>query len=362
MAVEDSNSNAMVSVIIPVYNAGKTLDQCLRSVRGQSHRALDIICLNDGSTDDSLAIMRRHEHEDPRVRVVDKANEGYGATCNRGIELAQGTWIAIVEPDDWIGSDAYDSLLSAAGMNQCVDIIKAPWFEVAETGDGVEVERPCVLSGRLRSASKPFSIVSHPILLRVHPAIWSALYRASYLQKHRIRFREYPGAGWADNPFLIETMCQTSHILYVDIPFYRYRVDNPASSSNDARPEAAAVPFDRWMEMLEIIDRLGVDDEGVLAAHYARGFNYADDARCRFGFDNDLVQERIKRMFHLMDAEIVRGIPYISPARRRAFFRIRGERVPRVPLMGWFAYATREVFRILGSDGPGALARRLLRS
>lgn len=362
MITEQPAIDDTISIIIPVYNAERTLEQCLESVRGQGDQALDIICLNDGSTDGSLSILRRHEREDPRVRVVDKENEGYGATCNRGIDLARGSWIAIVEPDDWVDASAYEMLLAAAQRTgQAIDIIKAPWFEVSEGADGNEEERPCALMGRLNPPQRPFSVGAHPILLRVHPAIWSALYRASYLRERCIRFRELPGAGWADNPFLIESMCQTSSILYVNVPFYHYRVDNPSSSSNDARPEAVAIPFERWTEMLEILERLGIDDEGILSAHYARGFNYADDAKRRFGAENESVKQRIEQMFGLMVAGVVRRIPYLSPARRRGFFVTRGERVPHIPLLGWWAHGAREIAQALRSTGLKSLLRRLAR-
>ncbi|MBE6470032.1 MAG: glycosyltransferase [Coriobacteriaceae bacterium] len=363
MAGGSSFADATVSVIIPVYNAQETLDQCLRSVRGQSHSSLDIICLNDGSTDSSLAIMRRHESEDPRIRVVDKANEGYGATCNRGLDLARGSWIAIVEPDDWIGAKAFSTMLSAAyGAERMIDIVKTPWFDVSTGEGGNEAERPCVLAGRMSaSSSKTFSISEHPILLRVHPAIWSALYRTGFLRDRRIRFREFPGAGWADNPFLIETMCQADRILYVDEPFYRYRVDNPASSSHDVRPEAVAIPFDRWTEMLEVLDRLGIEDRRILSAHYARGFNYADDARRRFGSDNELVKRGVVQMFTRMDPSIVRRIPHLSPARRRMFFDVRGERAPYIPRLGWCAHVMGELVATFKAAGPISVLHRIIR-
>ena len=69
-----------ISVIVPICNVAAFLDQCLESIEYQTARDMEIICLNDGSTDDSLAIMKRHAAADARIRVVDKENEGYGAT------------------------------------------------------------------------------------------------------------------------------------------------------------------------------------------------------------------------------------------------------------------------------------------
>lgn len=104
----------LVSVIVPIYNAEPFLDQCLKSISSQTHKNLEIICLNDGSTDESLSIMQTHAAQDNRMRVIDKPNQGYGATCNRGIEEASGQWIAIVEPDDWIEPGMYADMLAFA--------------------------------------------------------------------------------------------------------------------------------------------------------------------------------------------------------------------------------------------------------
>ena len=95
-------SESLVSIIVPIYNAGPYLEQCLDSIVGQMHDNLEIILLNDGSTDNSLSIMQRYAANDNRIKIIDKQNQGYGATCNRGLTEATGTWISIVEPDDWI--------------------------------------------------------------------------------------------------------------------------------------------------------------------------------------------------------------------------------------------------------------------
>lgn len=90
------DAHALVSVIVPTYNTEAFLDQCLLSIRNQTHTELEILCVNDGSTDGSLAIMQRHAAEDARIRIIDKENGGYGAGCNRGIAEARGEWVSIL--------------------------------------------------------------------------------------------------------------------------------------------------------------------------------------------------------------------------------------------------------------------------
>ena len=120
-----------VTVIIPCYNTERFLDQALSSAEQNARCRLEILVLNDGSTDESLAIMRAHEARDPRVRVIDKANQGYGATINRGIDEARGVYVAILEPDDWVQPHMYDDLFAyARSFPQLPDIVKSPYWRV----------------------------------------------------------------------------------------------------------------------------------------------------------------------------------------------------------------------------------------
>ena len=87
------NHQPLVSLVVPIYNVADYLEQCLASIQSQSYTNLEIICLNDGSTDSSLALLEAYAARDGRIVIIDKENEGYGATCNRGIAAAHGKWI-----------------------------------------------------------------------------------------------------------------------------------------------------------------------------------------------------------------------------------------------------------------------------
>lgn len=318
--------DALVSVIVPTYNTEAFLDQCLNSIRNQTHRNLEILCINDGSTDGSLNIMKAHAAEDPRVRIIDKENGGYGAGCNRGIDEATGAWISIVEPDDWVDPTMYEDMLSfAAQFDQPIDIVKTPWWDIKYWDDpATEKAYPCMLTSRISRSRSPFTVHEQPNLLAYHPGIWSAIYRREFLIQKNVRFPEYPGAGWADNPFLIDTVCQASAILYLDRAYYRYRADLPGSTLNHATPAAVKLPFDRWLTMLDHVEKLGCAERPILEALYARGFTYADGAIYDDGRDNPLVQDGLERMFARMDAGIVLDSPWISGRRKKLFCEVTG--------------------------------------
>ena len=108
---------AKVSVIVPVYNVERYLEQCVNSILRQTLQDLEILLVNDASTDGSLALARRFE-SDPRVRVIDKPHGGLGDTRNWGAREATGEYLAFVDSDDWLEEDAFEHLAAAADADK----------------------------------------------------------------------------------------------------------------------------------------------------------------------------------------------------------------------------------------------------
>lgn len=326
-------SESLISVIVPIYNAQPYLEQCLNSIVGQTYKNLEIILLNDGSTDDSLTTIHSFAGNDARIKVVDKQNQGYGATCNRGIAEATGTWISIVEPDDWIEPNMYADMLAFAAKFEeegtPLDIVKTPYWRIWMPDTDEERKINCSYKGRIEPAQQPFAITDAAHLLCHHPSIWSAIYRKSFLDKHNIRFREIPGAGWADNPFLIETLCQTDRIGYFDIEYYCYREETPEKSKNFALNNTL-LPLERWNDMMDELERLGITDERILRAHNSRGFTYLSGIIEEVDLTHDNVREAAKHMFERMDADLVFTDSELSPGMKRLYADLRGIPCPKI--------------------------------
>ncbi len=327
---DTSRHNPLISVIVPTYNTERYLDQALTSIETQSYRELEIICINDGSTDGSLACMERHAERDPRIRVINKQNAGYGAGCNRGIDEAHGEWIAIVEPDDWIEQNMYaDMIAYAHSFATPIDIIKTAYWRIWMPDTPQQRKMNCSYKRRIHPPRQPFSIGDAAHLLCHHPSIWSALYRRAFLQERGIRFREIPGAGWADNPFLIETLCQTNNIVYLDRAYYCYREETPEKSKAFAK-RSTLLPLERWNDMADILERLHVHDPRILRAHNSRGFTYLSGIIEVVDFERDDVRIAAEHMFARMDANLVFSDPEISPGCKRLFAELRG--IPCPPI------------------------------
>ena len=120
-------SNIKVSIIIPIYNVEQYLRECLDSVINQTLKNIEIICVNDGSKDNSLEILQEYEKKDKRIIIIDKKNSGYGHSMNVGINKATGEYIGIVEPDDYVKTNMFEKLYNKANELN-LDFIKSDFY------------------------------------------------------------------------------------------------------------------------------------------------------------------------------------------------------------------------------------------
>ena len=256
-----------VSVIVPIFNVEQYLRQCLDSIIAQTEQNLEIICVNDGSTDNSGAIIREYAQKDSRIIIVDKENSGYGASMNIGLSKATGDYIAIVEPDDFIDRHMYEDLYKCATKNGNVDIIKSSyWQYFDDLGDGEKLLEAPILSA-CHPPKKIFDVWAYPEIIYHHPSIWSCLYRNEFLKRNNIRFVEAKGAGWVDNPFLFETFCRANSIMWLPKAYYNYRQTNPNASSF---LKDCTLPFQRTKEMLDFAEANNITDIRILGSVYKR--------------------------------------------------------------------------------------------
>lgn len=325
----------LVSVIVPIFGAEHTLDEALASIEVQSLQDLEIVCVNDASTDSSAHIIAAHAAQDSRYVVLDHTrNCGYGASMNDGIAAARGTWIAILEPDDYLLPDMYEQMLAAlhafTASTDEIDIVKTPYIRElrengAQRGDMPKELLNCRYRGLIKPASQPFNLTDPGVqhLLRHHPSIWSALYKRSFLLKHRILFHEYPGSGWADNEFFYDTLLRARSVVYLDEPFYVYREETEDEFMLFAK-DRKLLRFERWQGMADIIDALGINDESIRSAHIAKGFTYLGEQIATWGEDDAEVREAAKTMFARMDPGLVAREALIPPHLKALYFHERG--------------------------------------
>ncbi|MEG0324193.1 MAG: glycosyltransferase [Raoultibacter sp.] len=336
-----------VSVIVPIFNTEDYLEQCLTSIANQNLDGLEILCLNDGSTDGSLEIMQKFAANDTRFRIIDKPNEGYGTTVNRGIDLAQGEYIAIVEPDDYLCGPLHEKLYALAQSCNNPDIVKSAYWTVAEADNGSKTR--CGFWGRVKPSSEPFRIAQAPLLMRYHPSIWSALYRKAFLNAATIRFREVPGAGWVDNPFMVETYLKANSIIFTNDAYYCYREDRAGSSSvsiGDYR-----IPVDRWIEMDDIIKAEGLLDEQLLGIHAYRGFYCLSAARSAQNFNQADWSAAAQEVLLRMDPSIVARSPFISQSNKALYTELAKRELSQATRLPYYRMLAREAYWKIRQNG-----------
>lgn len=224
-------SNPKISIVIPCYNVEKFLRQCLDSVVNQTLKDIEIICVNDGSTDSTGDIINEYAENDSRFVAIHKENGGYGKGMNSGMNIATGKYFMIVESDDFIMPDSCEILYKTAEQFGA-DIVRSDYFDLsARSGKD---------SLTIKQMNKDFSYYYRPICpneeLEVYSFVmhnWTGIYNRDFIEKYHIRYNETPGASYQDNGFFFQVFSQAKKLVYIPRPCYCYRIDNPGSSIHD---------------------------------------------------------------------------------------------------------------------------------
>lgn len=232
-----------VSVIVPIYNVKKYIRQCLDSILAQTLHDIEIICVDDGSSDGSKKIMDEYAGKDNRIRVIHKENAGYGNSMNVGMDAAQGEYIGIVESDDSIAPDFFETLYDAAKEND-LDIVKSEcWF----CWDSYDYRHRFHYTG----LEKYFGQILNNDRLWLRCLflmnIWTGLYRQDMLLRNNIRFNETPGASYQDNGFWMQGMIYADRVMCLDYAGYLYRQDNETASVKDPKKIYTMVDEYEWL-------------------------------------------------------------------------------------------------------------------
>ncbi|MDT8303278.1 MAG: glycosyltransferase [Sedimentisphaerales bacterium] len=228
-----SSNKPAVSIIIPVYNLEKYLSRCIDSVINQTLRNIEIICINDGSTDRSLDILKDYATDDPRIRIIDKEKGGPGIARNIGIDEAVGEYIGFVDGDDWIEAEMHEKMHTAAKKN--ISDIHICTIKMMDA-DGKPIMLKCDYDKYLGEKYTDDSIVfnRHHIseeLFKVSRHAWNKIYKHSFLKKHNIRF--LPNKYYEDNIFFFMAFFKAERISITRNQFYNYYFKREGSASSN---------------------------------------------------------------------------------------------------------------------------------
>lgn len=233
-----------VSAILPLYKNEKYLAQCIDSVVNQSLKDIEIILCDKKASPKVTEIINSFADRDSRIKILSFADNGYGASVNRGIKAATGEYIAIIESDDFISSTMFEEMYNYAKQLDS-DVVKCTFFGYQDNGQKNEYPMTDYLDSILPK-NRNFTIKEYPQLLSVHASIWAALYKRKFLLEKSIKVVEANGAGYVDVGFRIDTLTKADSISWLRKAFYYYRTSNNDSSTTNWNPY---VMLTRWNEV-----------------------------------------------------------------------------------------------------------------
>lgn len=218
-----------VSIVVPIYNVERYLSECLMSIHKQSLKDIEVICVDDGSTDGSLNIVKKFAKRDGRFKYITKKNAGYGDSMNRGFDAASGEYIGIVESDDYVDPDMFEVLYSTAKKYDC-EIVKSDYYEF--TSKRKKKQKYINTPTSERYYNKELNHGNCNDLFHFRMNTWTGIYLRQFIVDNDIKHNLTPGAAYQDNGFWFQTLSMAEKIIFINRAFYHYRQDNPNSSIN----------------------------------------------------------------------------------------------------------------------------------
>lgn len=226
----NENVRPKVSVILPVYNVGKYLRQSLDSLINQTLPDIEIICVNDGSTDESYEILEEYKAKDSRIKVIHKENKGTGAARNDGLRIACGECIGFVDPDDWVKPNMFERLYN---------LIKEKNLDIAmcmpdgyDEKNGINAPFPYFVDANFENIPddrifnwRDLSPFSYPM------CVWNKLYTKELFDKNNIEFAE--GLDFEDHKVIFGTLLTAEKIFFIKEKLYVYRFNREGSVLTD---------------------------------------------------------------------------------------------------------------------------------
>lgn len=222
--------NPKVSVILPVYNVGKYLRQSLDSLINQTLKEIEIICVDDGSTDDSGDILEEYKLKDSRIKIIHKENKGTGAARNDGLRLAKGECIGFVDPDDWVKPEMYERLYN---------LIKEKNLDIAMCmPDGFDEKNQ-------KNTPFPYFVDSNFDIIpddkifnwrdlspfKYPMCVWNKLYTKELFDKNNIDFAQ--GLDFEDHKVIFGALLTAERIFFIREKLYVYRFNREGSVLTD---------------------------------------------------------------------------------------------------------------------------------
>lgn len=225
MTCENNNETPLVSIVVPVYNMGDSIKESVQSLLNQTYRNIEIILIDDGSTDDSLKVCRDLANKDNRLIVIHTPNQGSGPARNEGIKVASGRYIYFPDADDILSSDAIDIMLDAITSVANCDLVVFGFRSIRANGEEVSIK---VYEERIASGDE--LRLSYSECMGTHTkwgiqgAPWNKFFDLNVIRNNEI---EYPSLRrHQDEGFIGRYMCYATKVHFISDVLYSYKVND----------------------------------------------------------------------------------------------------------------------------------------
>lgn len=288
-----------VSIIVPIYNAENYLDKCIESLLNQTKKEIEIILINDGSTDNSEKIIK--SYKDKRIKYFKNENQGIGKTRNFGIEKATGKYLMFVDSDDYIDKNMAKLMFDKAFSNS-LDMVVCDYYKVINN-ENIEEKLP---------SFKPTTLKNSPNLLYdINLSPWNKIYKTSLIKDNNIRFVE--NLKYEDAPFVIEALDIANKIGKVNKCLNYYVIHGNSETT---------VRDKRVYDILKIIDRI---------RKYFKGKDYIKESLDKLTvriITNYTIQQRVQKDKKIGMQFIEEGFKYlkqeVSDYKNNKYYQSRG--------------------------------------
>ena len=276
-----------ISIIVPVYNGEKYLRDCVDGILGQTVSDLEILLIDDGSTDGSGAICDAYATKDKRVRVFHKENGGVSSARNLGLDNARGEWIAFVDSDDLVTPNFCEIMMD----NKSEDLIVCSFETLGNTEDKYILKDRCL-------SKKGFSIVINDYLSNIHfTTSWGKLFKKSILESCKLRFHQNINSA-EDTLFVYEYLQHISSILIKSDIAYLYRQTDGGLSHKNLSVDMA---IDTITTVVFVMRSLEKEYDTSLSCHLYNLVNYIYIRSIRFvqgNYSNILQRWKVIKTLH----------------------------------------------------------------
>ncbi len=270
----------VISVIVPVYNVENYIAKCLDSILNQTFSNIEIICVNDGSTDNSRKILEEYKNKDCRIKIVDKKNGGLSSARNAGMKVATGEFYSFIDSDDWIDITMLEKLYNNMLEHES-DISICAVHQFDETNQKIDDSNPYYTLEYFDKTfdNRAFSYVdTKPFIMDVCVMAWNKLYRRSLIEECQAQFPD--GLIFEDGPFFFTIFFKTQKVSIVRDFLYYYRINRKNSIIQKA-----------GKKFLNVID--------VAEIMYSKIKNIPDFEDVKYTFFRKKVEDFIYRFEHL---------------------------------------------------------------